>query len=384
MPVKSFGYLENLSAKSQGYRHTVQFVCAVLSPVLTKEDVLSKVSLSDCHWESVFACADGWLVMPLFYRRLCQKQLDLLCPEDFIQALRAYTDANKQRNAKHREILFETCKHLNQHGITPTLLKGAHALVNLLPDAEARILSDIDLLIPQGKVQEAEQILKEVGYYHEDDGHHHSSSSHHLDPLFHPSGDGYLELHRRPNYSDRYPHLIKYCFLESELQLHSIEGVLFYALSPEQLLIYNQIHHFHWSLGDGISCREYPDMRYLAEQAALLAIIVEAEDLVILMMKVFEDKPDLSKQQFLMLRELFDLELPDGVFNGDKSTEKAAKYSLERLLQSNISTWKYRQNYLMKILGLLATPKWYQTRLFNLKWYESRPQALKAHLRNLR
>lgn len=379
------GLIEKLPAKSENHRQTIRFILAVISPALCKSEVLSKFKISECDWINIFAVADRGLVAPLLYSCICDKQMENVCPEDFIQALKAYSGANQKRNAIHRDILIEAASHLNKVGIKPTLLKGAHALVGLLPHSESRIISDIDLLIPEERLEEALEVLLGLGYYHDADANHsHSLDSHHVDPLFHPSGEGYLELHRRPNFSDRYSPLISNCFDSSSLELKTIDGADFYVLFPWQLLLYNQVHHFHSFLSDDASIYEHPDMRYLSEQAGLLVQLGNPQKLVEVSRLVFKDKLNVSLQQFFLLRELFDIKLPDGLVSDNKNIRDEATYTIERLLQSRGSKWRHRRRYLAKLVNRTIDLNWCKERLLSLEWYKSRPQAFRLHLKNLR
>lgn len=53
---------------------------------------------------------------------------------------------------------------LSRRGITATILKGAHLLLDLYPDLGSRFLSDIDLLISNNDIDVLEKTLTELGY----------------------------------------------------------------------------------------------------------------------------------------------------------------------------------------------------------------------------
>ena len=384
MQKTEYPYLINtLPAKDESARNALRFISTVLSTELGKADFHQHIELPACDWEALFSCADRWLVAPLVYARLKQKQLDHLCPVDFIQALQAYHAANQQRNTNHRNILLEASSLLNEVGIVPTLLKGAHALVEKLPDHAERMISDIDLLVPEESIDLALNTLLKAGYVQEHKGlTHNNPTSHHLDPLFHPSGLGYLEIHRRPNHAELYPNLIETCFTVEQTLLYEQGDASFYILQSWQLLIYNQIHHFH----DTASGAKSPSqMRQLAEQATLLSQLSEPDELAKQVDQTMGEQEELCLTQFALLKELFSVKLPDNLLS--LATSKKAKpqvnFALKLLLGSpeakKQARMKYRQQFIKNSINNLVNPRWLKDRAFNLEWYRSRPALFRTH-----
>lgn len=151
-------------------------------------------------WEEVYRLSALHLVTPILYQRLAETDRLADVPQDVRDALRHVFDLNAERNERQRRILHDTVRFLNEAGMEPLLLKGA---VSLLPSqgpyAAARMLSDIDVLVPNVPPEAAAKVLLERGYTHMP-GHEprdSASCSHHLAPLFHPAGHGYVEIHRR-------------------------------------------------------------------------------------------------------------------------------------------------------------------------------------------
>lgn len=159
-------------------------------------------------WEEVYRLSALHLVTPILYQRLAETDRLADVPQDVRDALRHVFDLNAERNERQRRILHDTVRFLNEAGMEPLLLKGA---VSLLPSqgpyAAARMLSDIDVLVPNVPPEAAAKVLLERGYTHMP-GHEprdSASCSHHLAPLFHPAGHGYVEIHRRAFMSARVP-----------------------------------------------------------------------------------------------------------------------------------------------------------------------------------
>ncbi|WGZ96196.1 MAG: nucleotidyltransferase family protein [Candidatus Thiothrix putei] len=284
--------------------NTFGFVLSALSLSRTADDLRHDCDLASLNWMFTYALADETLVATLLYSRIREKQLEAYCPADFIAALQVIHAANAERNAQHRQILLQTVAILNQAAITPCLLKGAHALMGLMPDAESRLIRDIDLLVAKEQAQTAKRALLQAGYYQdnqlaqaaEDDEAHHQ-----LKPLYHPSGRGYVEIHRHPNFALLYPNLMDAVFNPDQLNLAERDGVRFYYNHPWQLLLYNQIHHFHSDL----DATARPDLRQLAEQSALLHRLAGDTELASRFAAVLGKQATQAHLQFTLLAELF-------------------------------------------------------------------------------
>ena len=378
--------LQSLPARDERLRNTLLFVTAVLSPWIKEEDVKIFFPTNEKQWDHIFYYADRWLVVPLLYKRLQQKDLQALCPEEFLQALNTYYVANIKRNKKHKVILLDAIKILNDSGIKPVLLKGAHALVELLPDHQARMISDIDLLILEGKELYALEALKEKGYIQESHGNiKNDPKNHHLDPLFHPSKEVYLELHRRPNYSEHYPYVLKYCFDSMYLKETKIDNLVFYTLYPWQLLLYNQIHHYHGFINHPIY--QYLDMRQIAEQASILfSMNSESEhDFMVRASNLLKEKKIVVDMQIRLIESLF--AKPILAQDIEHGFNKKSLYILKRLLESPLTTteliFQYSKYFYFLICQMLKL-SWIKKRILNIDWYLSRPTAFRLHINNLK
>lgn len=102
---------------------------------------------------------------------------------------------NRERNARFRMQAVEAVAALNDAGLTPVLLKGAHDLLER-PAAESdpRWMADLDLLVPRERRTEAAETLAGIGYRRSVEVHD-DFYGHHL-PAFHREGEpGAIELH---------------------------------------------------------------------------------------------------------------------------------------------------------------------------------------------
>lgn len=156
------------------------------------------------EWRQLYGFATAHLVAPTLYAVMAARQrLDWL-PEEVREALAVLHQLNAEHNERLRALLLETTARLNAVGMRPIALKGAIALLSEAdpladPLAAARMLGDLDLWVGEADLPAAIQALRAGGYRLPDNLHPNIWSlppSHHAPPLLHPSGSGYVELHR--------------------------------------------------------------------------------------------------------------------------------------------------------------------------------------------
>ena len=293
--------------------NSLAFICSVISHSRTPEQLTEDADIKALNWMFTYQTADNSFVLPLLYARIQQKSLATHCPDDFINALQVVHEANCNRNAHYRQVLIDTVGVLNEVGITPMLLKGAHALIGLLPDSQERLISDIDLIVPNEKILVAKQALLKAGFFQRKEDEFlpkidEDVTYHQIMPLYHPEG-GIVEIHRHPNFALRYPNLEKICFSPDTMCLVEQEGIRFYHNHPWQLLLYNQIHHYH----DSLDSNGMTDLRQLAEQSSLLASIPQDGQLEKQIAVTLGNKTEVAQLQFALMAELFSDKIPTGL-----------------------------------------------------------------------
>ena len=110
------------------------------------------------NWERTIAIAAREGVLPGLHGMLN-------CPPDVADFLDAFYELNSVRNRQLLAELEELALLLNSAGIEPVLLKGAAYLVaGVYDDPAARLLSDIDLLIPREQSRQAYDLIVRAGY----------------------------------------------------------------------------------------------------------------------------------------------------------------------------------------------------------------------------
>ncbi len=132
--------------------------CAILSP-----------GRETCpeRWdqEDVVLLANEELVSPALYRSLQrQARLEVL-PDDLADYLAMLYELNETRNQALKKQAIEAVRTLNAAGIEPMLMKGGVGLFAAPHCADtARMMADLDLLVPAELAEEAVVALDHIGY----------------------------------------------------------------------------------------------------------------------------------------------------------------------------------------------------------------------------
>ena len=139
-----------------------------LAPSLTdiqKDDLARDLARPEICWEALLAEANRQHATPLWYARLQEHGLLMHLPADLAAYLAQLHAANGARNRMLRDELAMVLELFNARGIPVLLLKGAATFADdLYPDQGARLMSDMDLLLPVEHLREAERLLMMEGY----------------------------------------------------------------------------------------------------------------------------------------------------------------------------------------------------------------------------
>ena len=194
-------------------------------------------------WEAVVNLANDHLLTPALWVVLKRKNLSDELPDELRDYLRELHQLSRERNAKLQTQLLEAIRELNRIDISPVLLKGAmHLVTDMYGDPGARIMSDIDLLVPRDTVAECLTALHGLGYNAEEDIHNdYHEDHHHCAPLFRPGDYGSLEIHRSLTESP-YADILPTEVALAEAQALEFQGLAMKALSPTHRLLHNILH----------------------------------------------------------------------------------------------------------------------------------------------
>ena len=194
-------------------------------------------------WEAVVSLANSHLLTPVIWAALNKKKLSDELPIELRDYLTELHRLSRERNAKLQTQLLEAVRQLNLIQVAPVLLKGAmHLVTDMYDDPGARVMSDIDLLVPEDRIADCLIALHGLGYEAEVDIHDdYHEDHHHCPPLFRPGDYGSLELHRgltESPYSDILPTELAL----AEAQPMNFRGHAMKILSPTHRLLHNMVH----------------------------------------------------------------------------------------------------------------------------------------------
>jgi hypothetical protein len=187
-------------------------------------------------WPQLFETAKTHYVMPTL--SWCLRDEPAVPAE-----LRSYVDAVLRLNGKRNERLRDSLEHIiramNGIDIEPTLLKGvAHLVGGLYPDPAARLMSDLDLLIPKERAPEAVAAMESIGYYVDQVI---GETHHHLPLMRHRETNLAIELHTRlrNQFTDS---ILPGSWVRERSQTIAFRGVQARMPEPTILVAHNVVH----------------------------------------------------------------------------------------------------------------------------------------------
>lgn len=244
-------------------------LAALLDPVGHCADPLTEGRALD--WEGIYGLAAARLVAPTLYAVLAARERLDAVPTPVRAALAELHRLNDARNARLRAVLRDTVRYLNAAGIEPLLLKGSIALLpDQYPQAAARMMSDLDLALVNAPAEHGEAVLRAGGYFDAPNVHPADYAAfHHVAPLFHPSGDGYVELHRGMLPASVPAQALPLARVCGAAQPLDWDGLRLWVPSLEHRLLHNALHH---QVADGGLRAGHRALRQLLEFAQLRAL----------------------------------------------------------------------------------------------------------------
>jgi hypothetical protein len=135
------------------------FITNVLRAYVTRKPLAAR---TEPVWPHVVALASQHLVSPAVGIVLLRERSVPDGVKDYFSAVVAL---NRERNRVLEIAIREAVLALNRSRIIPLLLKGgANLLEGVYRDPAARIMGDIDMLVPAGRAAAASGILKAAGF----------------------------------------------------------------------------------------------------------------------------------------------------------------------------------------------------------------------------
>ena len=192
------------------------------------------------------------LVTPALRRGFRTLGLDHDLPDELATFLEAVETLNARRNRRLAAQAAELAGALNASDIEPVFLKGtAQLLLGLYPDPSARLIGDIDLLVPLDRLDAAAAALREIGYVDLEAGPAHA---HDGQAMTHPQRPAMVELHRAAVPLHLEPLLPSEELQADAVPLAGLGASRARAPCPTHLALHNMLHamlqHRAWRLAN--------------------------------------------------------------------------------------------------------------------------------------
>lgn len=149
-------------------------------------------------WPLLFEVADANFVLPELHQSIRKKGMRGAVPEPMLDGLDEVARLIETRNTRLLAQMREISAAFAEADILPVWLKGAALLTEPEVNHQPRLMSDLDVWVPEPEKQAiALAVLTRLGYATKPEALAADwDDSHHYAPLFHPERPVSLELHR--------------------------------------------------------------------------------------------------------------------------------------------------------------------------------------------
>jgi len=152
---------------------------------------------SEVSWERIIHLANNHLMIAALWVGLYEKELDSELENGVRDYLQELHTLNLRRNQSLKRQVIEAIEVLNKKGIVPMLIKGAVQLFQPVHrDFGARIMTDLDILVPKNRIVGAIKALNQIEYQIQNVPNVNWNIHRHAEPMVRPGEYGSIELHR--------------------------------------------------------------------------------------------------------------------------------------------------------------------------------------------
>ena len=145
-----------------------RLVCEYLSVVPRgdiKQETIAAATCPPSFWVEFIKTSTDFLMGPTLALRFEKLGLSGILPSLVERHCHAVLRLNRSRNAQLHAEAIELASELNRIDVVPLFLKGSAGLLSgLYEDPGARIMSDLDVLVPVYRAHDCERLLSELGY----------------------------------------------------------------------------------------------------------------------------------------------------------------------------------------------------------------------------
>ncbi len=200
------------------------------------------------HWEQLLYQANQQLCTPLWYARLKKDDLLNYLPSELEDYLFQIYQSNKQRNQQLKAALIDLLREFNSADIDTLLIKGAATFCDqLFAEPGSRFMGDLDILVPNDKVEQCRDIIIRLGYEEipdegmEPDGLPTDERHHQLPRYFIPETPVVVEIHFKISYAQVGRMISPEAAWQSRCKTE-LMGCKTSVLSPDHKLLLNAAH----------------------------------------------------------------------------------------------------------------------------------------------
>jgi len=219
-------------------------LCMWLSDDITYSQSQLDRLLNEDYYLSLIELANTYWLIGHLNKQLKKHSIWPFLPSELVTYLTEIDRLYLNRSLAIKQEIIAVSSMLKE--VTPTivLLKGAATLFNGLADPiSTRYMTDIDILVPEEKLDNCLTKIKCNGYIlDKDELSIETNDFHHAPPVIREDGPCYIELHRRPLVNSLTNILDKVEAIETSVPLELTKGLVVQQMHPTQQIIHTIAH----------------------------------------------------------------------------------------------------------------------------------------------
>ncbi|MGI6686524.1 MAG: nucleotidyltransferase family protein [Bacillota bacterium] len=261
-------------------------------------------------------------VFPMVYKTLSNLKIQSISPH-VMHFLKLKYEENTIRSIGLTGEMIRILRIFQEKGISTLVLKGAPLAQKIYGDVSLRMSKDIDLLVPLKDLEKAENILREEGYEQRTRGISFTPrqtkvylNKYHHNLYLHQERGTCLELHWKMHQID-----LRFSTFSRDKDLGTVEisGFSVPVLPDEEWFLYLVVHG---------GSHKWERLRWLIDMEKFL-LVTEVDWDKIMRLAECAGMKILVHQTFLLLDQLFHVDLPDKILEAAIKDKKAVRLAEE-------------------------------------------------------